>query len=73
MYKIEDNVPAPPKLVTGRPFKYPLAILGVGQSFYVPKGDRKTISVCASRVASRLGRTFAVRQVDGGVRAWRIK
>lgn len=72
MYKIEDNVPAPCAPV-GRPAKYPFPALNVGQSFFVPQGDRKTLSVCASRVATKLGRAFAVRQVDGGVRAWRIK
>jgi hypothetical protein len=53
--------------------KYPFLLLNVGQSFFVPLGDRKTISVCASRVGTRLQRQFTVRQVEGGVRAWRLK
>jgi hypothetical protein len=72
MYAIESNVP-PPGGPVGRPVKYPFLLLNVGQSFYVPLGDRKTISVCASRVGTRMGRTFTVRQVEGGVRAWRVK
>jgi hypothetical protein len=72
MYKIENNLP-PPGGPVGRPVKYPFQLLNVGQSFFVPLGDRKTISVCASRVGGRLQRQFAVRQVEGGVRAWRVK
>jgi hypothetical protein len=72
MYAIEDDVP-PPGGTPGRPVKYPFLSLNVGQSFFVPLGDRRTISVCASRVGGRLKRQFVVRQVEGGVRAWRLK
>lgn len=70
MYAIDNNIP-PPANKMGRPAVYPLRNLEVGQSFFVPLGDRKTISVCASRYAKASGKTFTVRQVQGGVRCWR--
>lgn len=72
MYAIEDNVPLPP-LTKGHPPKYPFRDLLVGQSFFVPQGDRKTLAVLASRNGKSLNATFTVRQIDGGIRVWRVK
>lgn len=70
MFAIEDNIPPPANMV-GRPSLYPYQALEVGQSFFVPRGDRKNISVCISRYRKKTGREFIVRQVQGGVRVWR--
>lgn len=70
MFPLEDNVPIP---LTRRAQKYPFRDMQVGQSFFVPQGDRKTLAVLASRNGKALGRTFHVHQLDDGVRVWRTK
>lgn len=72
---IEKNVPIPE---IGRPVLYPWHGMQVGESFMVrcPKCELQrltnTLTSCASRAARRSGFKFAIRRVNGGVRAWRI-
>ena len=71
MYAIEKDVPI--SSTVGRPPKYPLRAMQPGDSFFVPLGDRKSISVSVSRIAKETGAIYRVRRVDGGVRVWRVK
>lgn len=71
MFAIEKNVPMSSTI--GRPPKYPLRKMEPGDSFFVERGDRKSISVSVSRLSKETGWIFRCRQVDGGVRVWRIK
>lgn len=71
MFAIEKNVPM--VSIVGRPPKYPLRSMLPGDSFFVPRGYRRSISASVSRIAKETGMIFRVRQVDGGVRVWRIK
>jgi hypothetical protein len=77
MYAIEKNVPVPKEIimlkVRGRPPLYPFRCMDVGDSFYVPLGDRNVIWTCGNRVRRELGFQFRVKDVQGGVRVWRIK
>lgn len=70
MFAIEDNIP-PPVPTKGRPQLYPYDRLEVGQSFFVPNGDYRTISTCARRWGRSNNRSFVARTINGGVRLWR--
>jgi len=77
MYEIEHGVAMP-----GRRHKYPFPELEVGDSFFVPFKDPSsrdetvrlavTIGSSACHCGKKLGRKFATRTVEGGLRAWRI-
>jgi hypothetical protein len=75
LYQIESNVP----LVHIRKPKreiYPFSKLKVGDSFFVPAKDTRTIPrvrVAACTWAKENNRKLASRAVDGGVRIWRVK
>jgi hypothetical protein len=69
-YQIEEGVPFPGS-ASGRPSIYPVRELEVGQSFFVPLGDRKVLSVVCSRIKKLTGRDYTVRRVEGGIRVWR--
>lgn len=73
-YKIEKNVPIPPR--RGRRSKYPVAELKTGESFLVPQGTfKKSQSVVSTlyAAAKRAGVKVSVRIMDDGVRVWRTK
>lgn len=53
--------------------KYPLASLEVGDSFLVPGAVARRLATAASQAGKRLGRKFATRKVEGGVRVWRLE
>lgn len=77
MYNIEKCIPIPPQgRSPGPPSKYPWAQMEVGDSFFVPgappKGVAKQLKSAASQQATRHGRRYATRLVEGGVRVWRI-
>jgi len=75
-YKIEHNIPIPVSRS-----KYPFDEMEVGDSFFVKceKKDKAKkqgiLFSCANQNAKRRKseRTFSTRQVDGGIRVWRIK
>ena len=57
--------------------KYPVACLEIGQSFLVPtallppSGLESVRTACLNK-AKRIGVKITARQVEGGVRVWRI-
>lgn len=79
-YKVEKGVPVP-RTRRGRPRLYPWEQLAVGDSFLVAceEGDkRKTLHRArnaAAMFAKRRGLDwrFSFRQVEGGIRIWRMK
>lgn len=81
-FQLEDNVPLPQKRVGPRgDTAYPYAVMGVGQSFFVPSSDRmkepwKTLTSMSSRISREMHPkqfTTARDTVNGteGVRVWR--
>jgi len=73
-YEIENNVPMPDRR-NGKPPKYPLSQLEVGQSFWVPLTDAtpESIRTAAANASRRYqGRKFATRTEGNGVRVWRL-
>lgn len=77
-FEIEKSVPLPPPPMRGRKSaKYPLADMGVGDSFLVPtmkpEEKRQSLYQLVSLKGRSMGRRFVVRVVDGGVRVWRTE
>jgi hypothetical protein len=78
MIEIENGIPIP-KQKRKRKTLYPLADLGVGQSFFVacaPERSRKLITSLGSSAknqANKTGRRFTLRTVEGGIRVWRFE
>lgn len=73
-YEIEDDHPLPAVAPNrGRREKYPWMQMEVGSSFYVPDAVVARVKSSASKAKKRTGRTFVVRQVEGGVRVWRYE
>jgi hypothetical protein len=74
-FVIDDAVPVPQR----RPYNciYPWAELSVGQSFFVPASGRDNaraaLATSACAYGKRHGKKFSLRNVDGGVRVWRVK
>ena len=72
MIKIDKNVPIPPdRLSRGR--KYPWDELEVGDSFFVEGKKFEPLRVSAAQIGKAKARKFIARQVDGGVRVWRVE
>src|SRR5690349_6743042 len=78
VFPIDDRVPLPKR---GRPVKYPLANLDVGQSFFIPTTSREEARKIRSRLANAVylfekqtsgQRQFTLRTTSDGVRVWRI-
>jgi len=69
---IEIGVPMPPK----RSHRYPWADLAIEDSFFVPGDDLNALQRKMTRLAAYQkkthGRCYTVRQVEGGVRVWRV-
>ena len=72
-FKIEDGIPIPGQNKV-RGTKYPWKELQVGQSFFVPlNGKRAAVVQSTLNSAGKyVGMKVATRQVEGGVRVWRI-
>ena len=71
---IQKNIPIPISR-NGRPFKYPLCEMEVGDSFFVPFEDRSANSVQASVNSCALRykpNKFITRRVVGGIQCWRV-
>lgn len=79
MYEVTRSIPLPPKRA-GRgkgKTKYPLAAMGVGDSFFAPNVKVQSMYQTAHRHGKDMNRKFTVRQtLEGnvlGVRVWRVK
>ena len=78
-FNIDKNV-APPTEPVGPRRKYPFASMEAGDSFFVPceAGEKpKVLNNIASgarhyRTRRNLAQHHACRQVEGGVRCWRV-
>jgi hypothetical protein len=77
MYEIEKGIEIP-EGVTGRPKKYPLKDLEIGDSFLVPLAEHESPKIKKVKAslhaisATHKPKKFAIRVVEGGVRCWRI-
>lgn len=73
MYKIEKHVPAPEDL--GGMKKYPFDDMEIGDSFFVPNGKVRNIKQQVQYYQNKTEKRkrFAVREVEGGVRVWRVE
>lgn len=68
MYEIEKSIPFPHEAK-----KYPFDEMDVGDSFFVPNKKSGAISGSKQIAQRRTGFKFVCRNVDGGVRVWRVK
>ncbi len=71
---IERNIPIPPAVQSGRRRKYPYAEMSIGDSVFIP--HNKIPGPAYSSAMSyglRNGKRFTGRQMDGGVRIWRVE
>jgi hypothetical protein len=66
---IEKGIPVP---TDARRAKWPWKDMDVGDSFLMPDAKQKNVQPMTSIAGSRLNRRFIARQVDGGVRVWRV-
>jgi hypothetical protein len=81
MYKIQMDIPMPPRGSAQRLMKYPFAEMLVGESFLVPKAESKgdlkklmsRVGAAAAGAKKALGFKFAVRKMPDGVRIWRVQ
>ena len=81
--KIEKEVPFPKKLFSSRAeCPYPLSEMEVNDSFLVPNPDNLSINQLRNQVNSRINyhskhlqdkRKFSIRQIEDGLRVWRVK
>lgn len=72
MFPVEKSVPIPK---TRNNSLYPFGQMEVGDSFFIPDAGKSTaasIRACASAFGKKNNRKFSCRQVDGGVRVWRL-
>lgn len=75
MFVIEKNVEIPAQVRKGsgtRKSKYPFAEMEMNDSFFVPERTTKQFAPTAYGAAKKLGRKFTLRNVEGGVRVWRV-
>jgi len=81
-FAIETGIPVPPRNSpgTGRPpleygSRYPFATLKVGESFFLAGRNSRVFSAYTRTWAMRNGslRKFRCRDVEGGVRVWRVE
>lgn len=68
----EIEMPATERKLTPRKSKYPFAEMELNDSFFLPDRVAKSFTPTVYAAGKRLGRKFAVRSVDGGVRVWRV-
>lgn len=76
MIEIDKNIPVPEAARRGRPPKYPLAKMEVGDSFFLkttgdPKKDQNRQSTLRTR-ARGMGILLSIRSGEGGHRVWRV-
>jgi hypothetical protein len=73
-YKIESGIPIPPPDSGRDKGETTLAMekLKKGQSFLIPDGKARSIRSMASKTGKAAGIKLSCREVEGGVRVWRI-
>lgn len=73
-FEIEHNIPMPKTDNRGRREKYPFSEMSVSDSFFVPGKTAVNFQGTATAAAKRYpGTKFRCRDVDGGVRCWRVE
>lgn len=72
MIEIDKNMPLPPTRGSAGGKKYPITELEIGDSFLVTDATQRKVWGSVGSVAKRTGAKFTVRNVEGGVRVWRI-
>ena len=78
MFDVENGIEVPAKM-TGNPLKYPWDKMDIGDSFHVehgadhPTNTQRRLSAAADGYGYRHNMKFITRQVEGGVRVWRIE
>lgn len=77
-FLIEKNVPIPASRRDNQN-KYPLALMEIGDSFFMTPEPGQKVSVLQARISAttvyfgkRTSRKFASRSVAGGIRVWWI-
>ena len=79
---VEKNVPIPKRKGTsaGKPPIYPFRDMNVNDCFFAPIRENETVAHAQQRVMSaaflhgrKYSKKFSVRQVENGVRCWRIE
>lgn len=81
MYRLQDNIPIPPRVIVGRRSKYPFKEMTIGSSFLVSKkeanGDLERLMTRMTSAAATAGKhfnyKFTLRKLPDGVRIWRIQ
>ena len=68
--KIEKGIKIPTARM--RSEHWPIADMGVGDSFLVPASSVANVRRLASNYQLRLKTKYTVRKVEGGYRCWRI-
>ena len=73
MIEVEKGVPMPSVCLNsrGRPRKYPLDTMDVGDSFFCSE-EKNAVASAISVGGKRLGRKFMQRKEGDGRRVWRI-
>jgi len=79
-FPIDSHITSPKKVGRGAPPKYPFKLLGMEQSFFVPRTEADTPAVllrrmelAAGRVTRLTGWKFVCKPWEQGVRVWRIE
>lgn len=78
--KIDKNIPIPKVKYrqAGTSYKYPFLDLQVGDSFFVEcskerkRAVQSTVVSIASRLKKKYKRSFISRNLEGGIRVWRV-
>ena len=73
MFKIDADVPMPEPATSTRTSKYPWQLMDVNDSFLVPDGNVKSLKTTAYAAGKRYGAKFRAKEVEGGVRIWRVE
>jgi hypothetical protein len=71
---VEKGIPVPRIRGGGRPVKYPVAAMDVGDSFLFPGSTKPNSASAYARVASAryAPKKFTTRKTPDGMRCWRI-
>jgi len=78
MFEVEEGIKVPAR-GPGQKMKYPWNKMEIGDSFLVKASTdsrlkvQQCITACAGSYGKRHGMKFASRQVEDGVRVWRIE